>query len=264
MRQQENYTPGYTSNASNFMAQRRAETHAAFLLPYLRPGMELLDCGCGPGTITLGLAQRVAPGHAVGIDAGESQIELARDIAAREGVYNAEFQVGSVYALPFENGTFDAVFSHAVMEHLSSPVKALQEIRRVLRPGGLAGICSPDWDGFLISPSLPGVKDAIDFYRRIQEYNGGNTSVGKQLGTLALEGGFARVKVSAYYECYESLERIADYLALRIEAAAEDEDVMKWTSAPRIAEFAQALRAWSTRPDGLFAQAWVNVVGWVD
>jgi len=74
----ESYTPGYSGNASQFMAKRRAETHAAFFLPYLQPGFDLLDCGCGAGRITAGFAPAVAPGSVVGIDLGESQIGEVR------------------------------------------------------------------------------------------------------------------------------------------------------------------------------------------
>ncbi|HMN31022.1 MAG TPA: class I SAM-dependent methyltransferase, partial [Caldilineaceae bacterium] len=57
--------------------RRTAEQQAAFLLPHLQAGMALLDCGCGPGSITIGLAKGVAPGRAVGIDIDASQIALA-------------------------------------------------------------------------------------------------------------------------------------------------------------------------------------------
>jgi ubiquinone/menaquinone biosynthesis C-methylase UbiE len=251
----ENYTPGYSANASNFMANRRADTHAAFFLPYLRPGIDLLDCGCGPGTITAGLAEAVNPGGVVGIDVAGSQIALANANAAELGIKNVDFKVGSIYEIPFEDRTFGAVFSHAVMEHLSTPVKAFTEIRRVLRPDGVAGISSPDWGAFIIAPTDPMLESAISFYKELQQQNGGDPDVGRKLGALAHEGGFSRIKMLAYYECYESLEAIAEYLALRIEAVASSEPV---------AEMAQALRTWSKRPDGLFAQAWVAVIAWAD
>jgi ubiquinone/menaquinone biosynthesis C-methylase UbiE len=50
------------------LTRRTAAREGAFFLPHLRPGMRVLDCGCGPGSITVGLAAAVAPGQAVGID----------------------------------------------------------------------------------------------------------------------------------------------------------------------------------------------------
>ena len=73
----------YTLNYEGAMttqniAGRSSQEHASFFLPLLKPGMSLLDCGCGPGSITLGLAKAVAPGEVTGVDIGESQLEAAR------------------------------------------------------------------------------------------------------------------------------------------------------------------------------------------
>lgn len=107
------YAVGYDSvRTTTFHASRTAEINAAFFLPYLKPGMSLLDCGCGPGSITVGLAERVAPGQVIGVDVGESSIEAAQRLAVERGVSNVRFQVASVYELPFPEGTFDAVFTH--------------------------------------------------------------------------------------------------------------------------------------------------------
>src|SRR3954452_22685705 len=80
-------------HGSSAMEQRRlegrtAEVAAAFFLPLLRPGMRLVDCGCGVGTIPLGLAAAVAPAEVVGVDLQPAQIERARVLAAQQGVQN--------------------------------------------------------------------------------------------------------------------------------------------------------------------------------
>jgi ubiquinone/menaquinone biosynthesis C-methylase UbiE len=136
--QTRSYTPGYSAPVLSFMEQRTAESHAGFFLPQLLPGWRLLDAGCGPGTITLGLVRKVSPGQVIGVDIEESQFAKARGQAEQEGL-NIEFQKASISHLPFSDGYFDAVFSHAVLQHLTNPEAALAELRRVLKPGGLLG-----------------------------------------------------------------------------------------------------------------------------
>jgi ubiquinone/menaquinone biosynthesis C-methylase UbiE len=112
-RSRETYTPGYSEPTLRLMLQRTAAKHAAFFTRFLRPGMRVLDCGCGPGTITVDLAQLVSPGHVFGIDLEQSQVRYAQD-QARQRQVNASFGVASIYALPFSDGYFDAAFSHAL------------------------------------------------------------------------------------------------------------------------------------------------------
>src|SRR5690348_4798488 len=87
-------------------ARRTAERNAAFFLSELRPGMSLLDIGCGPGSITAGLAARVAPGRTVGIDIDPATLPSAAERAAA-GASNLDFRPGNAYDLPFRDGTFD-------------------------------------------------------------------------------------------------------------------------------------------------------------
>src|SRR5688500_8965794 len=101
------------------LGRRTAAVAAAFLLPHLQSGMRVLDCGCGPGSITLGLAKVVAPGEVVGVDPRDSRLDMARAAAIAEGIGNARFEEGAIHALPFADGTFDAALVHAVMEHIT-------------------------------------------------------------------------------------------------------------------------------------------------
>jgi ubiquinone/menaquinone biosynthesis C-methylase UbiE len=261
----EKYIPGYSPNATSFMANRSVDSHAAFFKPYLQPGMKLLDCGCGPGTITLGFAEIIAPGTVTGTDIGSSQISIAHENALKQGISNVDFVEGNIYNLPFLDNSFDAAFSHAVLEHLQEPTKALQELLRVLKPGGVLGVRAPDWGGFLIAPSNPELDQAISYYKLIQERNGGNPYVGRNLRALLREAGFTRLKTSASYECYENLNDIGEYLALRIEnSEAIDKAVERgWIdNSLALRGLSRALREWSQHPDGIFAQAWCEAVGY--
>jgi ubiquinone/menaquinone biosynthesis C-methylase UbiE len=253
----ESYTPGYSENAAAFMARRRAETHAAFFLPHLRAGMTVLDCGCGPGTITLGLAERVAPGMVTGIDSEESQVGMARENGRSAGA-NVRFETASVYGIPFPENSFDAAFSSALFEHLREPPRALGEIRRVLKPGGAVGLRAPDWGGFLVHPAPPEVAAAIEYYQALQSSNGGEVRAGRKLAGWLRDAGFERVAFSAAYECYPDAGLIGEYLARGIETSSEP---FNWQSEFSRETLAAALREWASGRDAFFAQAWGEATG---
>src|SRR3712207_1674237 len=129
------YTHGHHASVLASHRWRTAENSAAYLLPHLRPGLDLLDVGCGPGTITADLAARVAPGRVLGIDRAEGVLDEAREAGSA-----ATFEVGDVYALDLPDDSFDVVHAHQVLQHLSDPVAALREMARVCRRGGLVAV----------------------------------------------------------------------------------------------------------------------------
>ncbi|MGH2355024.1 MAG: methyltransferase domain-containing protein, partial [Chloroflexota bacterium] len=161
MRQQATYTYGHSSAVVAVHASRTAAKEAAFFLPHLRPGMRLLDAGCGPGTITVGLAEAVAPGETVGLDSEASVLEGVRALAAARGVRNLRFETGDASALPFPDGSFDAVFAHTLLEHVRDPAGTLRELRRVLTPRGVLGVRDCDWGSGVFSPADPAVELAM-------------------------------------------------------------------------------------------------------
>jgi ubiquinone/menaquinone biosynthesis C-methylase UbiE len=252
----ERYTPGHSDNATAFMARRTAESHAQFFLPYLRPGMCLLDCGCGPGTITLGLAERVAPGFVVGIDLSAEQCEIATRNAREAGVENVQFQPSLVYSLPFPDAHFDAVFAHALFEHLAEPVRATQEIFRVLKPGGVVGLRAPDWGGFLLEPDTPEVQAALDCYASLQTRNGGTPHAGRKLSGWLRSAGFVEITPSMNGQCYVDATQPAEYLALRLDATAITGEL----PAVEATQHAAALRTWGSIPHALFLQIWCEAI----
>lgn len=259
----ESYTLGYGIDAVSFVGRRTVQSHAAFLIPRLKPGLRVLDCGCGPGTISMGLARLVAPGEVVGIDREPSQLELARNNAHAHGVTNVRFETASVYELPYPDSSFDLVFSHALFEHLKEPSRALREFWRVLKPGGMVALRSPDWGGFLISPETPALNDAVEYFKFLQSQNGGNVYVGRTLKALLNTAGFTEISATATYECCEPLSYITDFLATRIEESVSRDEAIErgWSTEARIAEMGAALRGLSQEPGALFALAWCEVIG---
>ena len=243
----ENYTPGHTANASRFMAARDLESHGFFLLPLLQSGFDVLDAGCGPATISADIADAVFPGKVTAIDICPSELEHGRRLAEGREIVNLEFLAASVYGIPFADSSFNVVFSHALIEHLSDPRRALTEFHRVTRPGGFVALCSPDWDAFEISPLPMAVGRAINAYRDLQESNGGNSRAGLHLHEWLVEAGFAELVHSEWTEEHDSKE-IAEYLALQLETAGQF-------------HHATVLRDWACDPAARFRQSWKYAIG---
>lgn len=244
---QEQYTLGYARSALAFVGRRRLDSHGAFFQSHLHAGLRVLDCGCGPGSMTCDIAAAVRPGEVVGIDAAASQVELARVRAADMGLSNARFEVADVYTLPFEDGSFDRVYSHALLEHLADPVAALREFHRVLRPGGEAGVCAPDWAGFLYVPDTPELRAAIARFTALQKAGGGDVDCGHKLREHALAAGFRAVRCTARYEVFEPVSIIIDLLADGLRAAGDG-------------HHAGLLDQWAAQPGVMFAEAWVSCI----
>jgi ubiquinone/menaquinone biosynthesis C-methylase UbiE len=121
-----------------FRGKGRELRQRAATLAQLQRGDQVLDVGCGTGTLALEVQRRVgSAGRVVGIDPGTEQIARARAKAARHGL-PIEFQVGVIEQLAFPDQTFDVVLSTLMMHHLpkSLKVQGLAEIARVLKPGG--------------------------------------------------------------------------------------------------------------------------------
>lgn len=191
------YTHGHSEAVLRSHKWRTAENSAAHLLPLLRPGDRVLDVGCGPGTITVDLARRVPDGVVVGIDAAEVVVADAESARAEAGVANARFAVGDVYALDEPDGTYDVVHAHQVLQHLSDPVRALTEMRRVLRPGGLLAVRDSDYGAFVWWPLDPRLDRWLELYHQITRRNGAEADAGRRLLAWVRAAGFAEAVASS-------------------------------------------------------------------
>ena len=165
----------------------------------LKPGMNVLDCGCGPGTLTLGLAQAVDPGQATGIDIEPGMVDRANALANEGGIKNVEFRVDDITDLSFPNDCFDLVFVSAVLEHLPDPVVALKEIRRVLKPGAVTVIINTDWGDPLISPESDDIRRFFELFEAGFNRYGGSLNRGRHLRLMMREAGLDVTEFQAYY-----------------------------------------------------------------
>ncbi len=261
------YAMGYTEEFLGMLKRRNAARVASHFLPHLQPGMKVLDFGCGPGSISIGLADAVAPaGTLHGVDLEASQIDMATAAAKAGGHGNATFRVASVTDLPFDDATFDAAHGHAVLMHVPERDAALAELMRVLKPGGILSsrdmVCasnffSPDPDGHLTR--------ATTVFMKLLAANGGDPNLGRRLKGVLMAAGFSDVEATASFEPFANDDDrafLADFVrgwflspgmkgpAVELGLATEDE-FNAWD---------EAVDAWCGHPGAFATFAWGEAV----
>jgi SAM-dependent methyltransferase len=256
------YTHGHHESVLRSHAWRTAENSAAYLLPRLKPHMRILDVGCGPGTITAGLAGYVPDGHVTGIDTVPGVLDQAREAVPLEMVplENVDFALGDVYALDYPDDTFCVTHAHQVLQHLKDPVKALQEMRRVTRPGGIVAVRDADYGAMFWYPhseALEALEDWRTLYRTIARANGGEPDAARRLHVWAREAGLADVTVSSSTWTYATPEERAWWggtWADRTLKSAYAEGAVNGGHATRadLERIADAWRTWAADDDGWF------------
>lgn len=255
------YTHGHHHSVLRSHRWRTAENSAAYLLPYLRPGWDLLDVGCGPSTITLDLAARVAPGRTVGIDAAADVIDQARTTAGGvDGPGLAPpltFAVGDAYHLDLADRSVDVVHAHQVLQHLEAPVEALREWRRVARPGGVVAARDADYEAMTWYPVVPLLDRWRALYRAVALRNRGQPDAGRHLLAWAHEAGFSVVEATASAWCFATPGDRAWWAgtwAERITASAIADQLVATGLSDReeLEAIGAAWRAWAVEPDGWF------------
>ena len=197
------YTHGHSAAVLSAHSRRGAADSAAYLLAHLRAGMDLLDVGCGPASITADLAERVTPGRVVALDAASGALEAARATLRDRGLSEqVEVTSGDVMALPFEDASFDVVHAHQVLQHLADPVGALAEMRRVTRPGGIVAVRDAVYSAMTWFPEPAGMEQWRSVYMATARANGGEPDAGSRLLSWARAAGFTDITASASTWCY--------------------------------------------------------------
>jgi SAM-dependent methyltransferase len=230
--------------------------------------MSILDIGCGPGAITIGLAEVVAPGAVIGVDLDQDAISRAQALAAERGLANVQFQVGSIYELPVPDSSLDAAFAHTVFMHLDKPDAALAEILRVLKPGGVFGVSERMVEGTIAANFEPILNRFRELYVAWARQRGVDLGIGSRLRRLLSLAGFNPVEASASYgEVYGTTESTRQYSQIML-------TVIRKSSLARFAldsglansatldEMARAWERWADDPTVFYAQANGEAVGW--
>ncbi|KAI0425008.1 methyltransferase type 11 [Xylaria sp. FL1042] len=255
------YNPAMVASYS----RRTAAVNSAYMLPLLKPDMRILDVGCGPGTITLDLADHVPEGSVTGVDSSSQAIETARELCKQRGTANASFSVGDVSKLPFDDDSFDVVHAHQVLGHLPGkqdepgPVWGLREMRRVCKPGGLVCAREVDWSTIVIYPRVEGVNESLALLGRLAQ-NAGKTMAGGRGREFARRAGFSAEQISASaavvtHTNEAGREWAGANMASRLEASSDLKKAVElgFATEEEVARMPKAWREWAKSDDAFYS-----------
>jgi ubiquinone/menaquinone biosynthesis C-methylase UbiE len=165
------------------------EGHLRYL-PVL-PDNRVLDACCGSGSMSRLLARSFPRAEVVGVDLREQYLDFARSLANAENIQNLIFRSADVFALPFPDESFDVVWTKYLLQWLKEPKRALKELKRVTRPGGVVVSC--DFAGFAIEhyPVAP------EFDRQVRHVMTSlvDCDIGRKVAPLMISLGFRNVHV---------------------------------------------------------------------
>jgi SAM-dependent methyltransferase len=248
------------------MRTRGATEYADFVLPLIGARDGVLDVGCGPGSITLGLA---AVAHQViGVDPEDAEFPRALAYASEHGIENVEFREGTIYQLEFPDASFDVCTLFSMMETLDDPLAGLAEVRRVLKPGGLIGASSIEYGGLILhGPDEPLLRRFYQLRLQIWDAHGDvHYHRGRELRGLLLAAGFEDVEAFTKYLSYGTEERVRTF---GMDRAADCRD--EWYvggitqnglgDPEEISALERAWIRWAESPDSFAAFAWGRAIG---
>ena len=258
---------GVTPDLSRDYAKRTANQQAVFVLPYLRPGMDLLDVGCGPGTITLGLAQAVIPGSVTGVDHDWQHVEMASKLVGENDVPNATFQTGDALSLPFDDDTFDAVFENDMFTHLSQKASnAAKEVYRVLKPNGIFAARDVDADAVVWGHRTDALKQLDELFIAWHQSRGSDITLGRKLPAILREAGFINTIKSVSADTKGNPEETRSHAEITVSLldgpfgkAIVDNG---WGDRSAVDRLKKSIQEWGSHPDAFFANVHVEVIGW--
>ncbi|KAJ7075347.1 methyltransferase type 11 [Mycena belliarum] len=255
------YTHGHHESVLRSHSWRTAQNSCAYLLSSLAPDMHILDVGCGPGTITADLARLVPQGHVTGIEHGAPDVlQQARAAAVAQGVTNITYALGDVLALDFPDAAFDVVHAHQVLQHVADPVRALREMARVAKPGGIVAVRDTDFAAMTWHPDDAGISLWRETHRQVARANGGEPDAGRRLLSWALEAGLAREQITASAStwCYSTPEEVAWWSSTWSQRVLSSEFASGalqhgFVTQEALDGMSQGWKAWGSQPDAWFA-----------
>ncbi len=233
-------------------------THADFMIVHLKPGMRLLDVGCGTGSITVGLAGYISPGDVIGIDSGEAEINTAVESAKDLGLINVKFQIADPTSLPFVENEFDAVFAGSAIEFIPDATAAIDQIARVLKPGGVVGLSGGTPSRHIALPDEPFIHRYREIHRAVRVSRGEHPEMGiEQIGLLR-SAGFVELDITGTFETRPANADHANVFSS--DKFVQEAESIGASTRREIEKLAVDIRAYAGVPDALGLVPSIRVV----
>jgi len=192
-----NYVHGYKPpEAKRLSHQADALTELLHADTRYQAGELVLEAGCGVGAQTIHLAKNSPDANFLCIDQSLDSLKSAENRLSNKGQHNVRFQQADIFELPFEDCSFDHLFLCFVLEHLKQPLKALQNLTRLIKPGGSITLIEGDHGSFYCYPQSRYVQQVVNCLIDIQANMGGNSLIGRQLFPLMNSAELKNIQVN--------------------------------------------------------------------
>jgi ubiquinone/menaquinone biosynthesis C-methylase UbiE len=193
----------------------------------LRPGVRVLDVGCGSGELTGRIAELVAPGEAVGIDVDLTVLAIARERFAHQ-TPTPRFALADAAGVPVELGRFDVVYARFLLSHQTDPLGVLRHLRDLCRPGGVVAVEDVDIPGMFCRPRCEAFERATALYCQAAVVRGADPRIGPRLAGLFEHAGFEGVQAGSVHPAFRDGEgkRLAEITFRSIRAAVLESGVV--------------------------------------
>ncbi len=259
----DNYSLGYEKVVLDYLSYRALKSFD-FVLPYLRAEMKVLECGCGPGTVTFELAKKVTNGSVIGIDIDTDQVDSNNKKAKESNINNLKFESANILELPYADNFFDIVYMQALLVHITTPDYAIREAHRVLKNHGLILIREPIMDRAIFSPENPLFLETFELFAKAIKSYGGDPSIGRKLWPILNENGFRDILMSSSWEQPDSLDEWPRFYESWVNVGQGNlGDIILqegWADEKRLTQISDAWMNLGKYKQGYAASAWGEAV----
>jgi ubiquinone/menaquinone biosynthesis C-methylase UbiE len=194
------YSLGSSAGESSRLQRQAQELRAANtqLLDRakLGPACSAIDLGCGPWGILDLLSARVGPtGRVVGVDADPTHVAMATEMAATRELGNVEVLAADARNTGLESSSFDVVHARTLLVNIPQPAEVVQEMVRLVKPGGWVLSFEPDCESSVCYPANAAYDRLVDMFAPVFTRNGADWRIGRRVAELYRAAGLVDVQV---------------------------------------------------------------------